>query len=568
MVRMKDIIEKLWKNSTKREKAVFYLLVLMMIVSANLELLGIGLILPVVALLTNPELIQQNFFLRLLSEIIRPSSTKSFLLILCGMIAAVYLLKNAFLMILTSIQTRSIYAKVSSLAVSLFRTYVFAPYSFYLKRNTSELLSHFGMINNMVNGILISLLMLFTELINVFLIFVMLFFFTPLTTLLMLVAAVAFSCLIYFPLRKYNLRLGTRHYEYSNTLIRNYTQTFHGIKEIKIRGAEQAFMERNKHFTQEDTRVVSLMYQFAQLPRFLIESGMVLGAMLILVVYILTDMASTSIVLKVSLIGASMVRLMPAMSRIQYNLTTLRQLTFSMDQIFDDLKNTPREELKADGPPMSLDESISVEDVSFSYDGGKSVFSHYSLQIPVNTSTAFVGKTGCGKTTLVDIIAGLLEPSEGRILSDGRDIRENLYSWRRMIGYVPQFIYILDDSILANITFGLPPGEIHRERVVECLKMAQLYDFVMELPQGLDTIVGEAGLRMSGGQRQRLGIARALYRNPKILILDEATSSLDNETEKAFIEAIAPLHGKLTILVIAHRLTTTAGCDRVIDLGK
>ena len=180
---------------------------------------------------------------------------------------------------------------------------------------------------------------------------------------------------------------------------------------------------------------------------------------------------------------------------------------------------------------------------------------------------AFVGRTGCGKTTLADLVAGLLKPDSGRILADGRDIRENLRSWRSLIGYVPQFIYIMDDTILANIAMGAGEDKPDEARAAECLRMAQLYDFVESLPDGMNTVVGERGARLSGGQRQRLGIARALYLKPRVLILDEATSALDNETEKAFIDAIEVLHGRLTLFIIAHRLSTTRGCSQIVDVG-
>ncbi len=567
---MRHMLALLWKNSSRKERGLVYLLLLMMIVAGNLELLGIGLILPIIALLTNPALVQQNYFLRLIYDFIHPSSDRSFLLILCTLVPLVYILKNGFLVFLTFFQMRVIYSKVESLSNQLFRAYIRAPYSFYLNRNSSELLTNFTYINNGICGILLSTLMLFSETINILLIFGMLFFFTPLITLFMLSSALFISWLMYFPLRGRNMKLGADFYKESNCLLKNLTQAFQGVKELKILCSEDYFSEKHKKHTYQSLRYMGTSNLMGQLPRFMIETLLIIGIMIVLAGFILSDVASTSIILKLSLIGASTVRLMPSLSRIQYNLATIRQLNFSLDKILNDTRNTPREALpESNAAPIVLTRSITVENLSFSYEKDREpVLRDVSLEIPVNTSVAFVGRTGCGKTTLVDIIAGLLDPTSGRILSDGRDIHENLISWRRQIGYVPQFIHILDDTILANIAFAVQPEQIDRRRVDICLEVAQLNEVIHLFPEGLNTIVGENGVKLSGGQRQRLGIARALYHNPKILILDEATSALDNETERAFVEAIAALHGKLTILLVAHRLSTTEGCNQIIRLDQ
>ena len=563
------LLKSVWKYSTRRERNFFYLLLVLLFVSANMELLGIGLLLPVVALLTNPELIHQNYFLELVYRILHPSSNRTFLLMLCLLIAAVYLLKNLFLAFMVWFQTRLIYAKTGQMSDALFRTYIFAPYSMFLTRNNSELLSRIGIIRNSYSNILICLLMLLTELLNVIAIFGMFFFFVPMITLILLGISLAVSLLIYFPLRKINTRLGQNFFTLISSLNRNDLQAFTGIKEIRILGMEELFARRNQIFQTQLNYCSSLMNLCSQLPRFLLEVSMVSGAMLLLVIYLLSNTASTSIILKLSLIGAGIVRLMPALSRIQYNFSTMRHHQFSMDQIYKDLESISPESCSGTLPPIAFEHELVLDRIGFRYDHAPDrIFENFTLKVPVNTSVALVGKTGCGKTTLADLIAGLLFPDSGRILADGRDIRENLRSWRSLIGYVPQFIYILDDTILVNVTLGAPRSEINLQRVMEVLRMAQLEDFVLSLPEGINTVVGEQGARLSGGQRQRIGIARALYHNPRILILDEATSALDNDTEKAFIDAIKTLHGKLTLFIIAHRLTTTRGCSMIIDVAE
>ena len=563
------LLKSMWKFSSRKDKMLFYQLLFFMFVAANMELLGIGMLLPVVAVLTNPELLHQNRFLSFIYQLLHPASAKSFLLTVCFLIVLIFLAKNLFLVFMTWFQTKVIYRKSGQMAYDLFRTYVFAPYSCYLNWNTSDLLARLSVVRDVYNSVLISLLFLLTEILNVIMIFAMFFFFVPGMTLILLGVSAVVSFLIYYPLRNVNARFGREYFTLISALNRNDLQALNGIKEIRIRGIEKLFLDRGHDtlFRMNNLRIK--MNLCAQLPRFLLEVSMVAGGMILIAIYIFTDTASTSIILKLSLIAAGIVRLMPALSRIQYHYSNMRQQCFSMDSIYHDLTSIQPEPLTENTQPMTLAEELKIDHLSFRYEQAeRPVFKDFSLQVPVNTSVAFIGKTGCGKTTLVDLIAGLLAPDSGRILADGRDIRENLRSWRSMIGYVPQSIYLLDDTILANVTFGIDPQSVDMSRVEEVLAMAQLDDFIASLPDGVNTVVGERGARLSGGQRQRIGIARALYSNPRVLILDEATSALDNDTEKAFIDAIKVLHGRLTLFIIAHRLSTTQGCSMIVDIAE
>lgn len=563
------MLASLWKHLGRRERCGFYFLLLLMFAGANLELLGIGLLLPVVALLTNPELIHQNRFLNLICRILQPASPRASLLTLCLLVTVVYVLKNLFLAFLTWFQSKKVDATLNRITNELFRAYVLMPYAMYLERSVSDLSARMGLVTDAFNGIMLSLLMLLAEALNVLMIFGMLLFFVPGAMLLMILISAVVSFLICFPLRKLNLCLGRENFGLTARLDRNKLHTFYGLKEIRIRGAEEQFMCRNEELVDRSSQVRRLMNLLAQLPRFLLETAMVCGAMALLLLYIVSATAKTSIILKLSLIGMGMVRLMPALSRIQYHLANMRHRQFSLDAVFHDIDTIPREVVSAASPPIRLEHRIRIENLSFSYKNSPAqLFSGFSLTVPVNSSVAFVGKTGCGKTTLVDLIAGLLMPGGGRILADERDIRENLRSWRALIGYVPQFIYLMDDTILANVTLGASGEEISESRAAACLRTAQLYDFVSTLPDGLHTKIGEGGTRLSGGQRQRLGIARALYCNPRILILDEATSALDHETEQAFVDAIESLRGKMTMFIIAHRMSSTRGCSMIVDVGR
>ena len=567
---MLSLLKKITGCFTVQDRWIFTLLVLLLFIAANLELLGIGLIMPIIACLTNPELFNQNRYLKMCQDLISPSSPERFVLILCFIMAAIYILKNVYLAFLTYLQTRLICKKVNTLSFALFRLYMYGPYELFLNRSSSDLHTALNYTEVFFRNFLLSSMMILTEGLNVIMIFALLCFFVPWATGLLILISLLFSFLIYFPLRKQNARLGCAQIRCSEEQAGNHFQVFNGIREVKIRRAEEFFLQQEKSVLQDSARIHSLTQLFGQLPRFLLESGMVSGGIFLLALYLLTGTASTSIILKLSLIGTAVVRLMPALSRIQYHMATLKQSQNALDHYFHDLEEiTPESGIASsgNGELLTLEKEIALYDLSFAYKGASgNVISHLSLTFPVNSSTAFIGKSGCGKTTLVDLICGLLHPVSGRILADGKDIQSDLRSWRSFIGYVSQNVYILNDTIFSNITLGVPPGERSEERVIQCLKTAQIYDFVSSLPEGIHTLVGENGCRLSGGQRQRIGIARALYDSPKILILDEATSALDTETEKAFMDAVSALHGKMTLFIVAHRLTTTRGCDRIVNL--
>ena len=311
------------------------------------------------------------------------------------------------------------------------------------------------------------------------------------------------------------------------------------------------------------------MTTLGNLPRFMIEAFIVSLGMGVLLLLVAMGKPLGSIILTLSLFAVSAIRLMPSMTRIHYNLTRIKQYTHGFNMLFKDISNFETEHKKSSPENIPFNSLIEIKNVSFAYENSKKmIFKDFSLTVKKNASVALVGPTGCGKTTMVDLILGLLKPKSGTIEVDGEKINNFLRTWQKKIGYVPQFIYLLDDTVKANVAFGEPADKIDDDRVSECLRLAQILDFVENLPDGIDHQIGENGIQLSGGQRQRIGIARALYINPEVLILDEATSSLDNDTEKAFIDALNNLKGTLTIIMIAHRLSTVENCDKIVKLAK
>ena len=563
---MFQTLQKIWKLLSGKERAAFFIIVIMMVIGALLELLGIGMILPVIAALSEPKLIEQNRFLKSLYDIINPGSNEKFILALCLILSIIFILKNCYLTFLAKVQASFVFRKAAEMSAKLFDNYIKAPYVFHLQKNSSVLMNNITLITLVANSFLLPFMMLLAELIVIAAIFILLLAFKPFTTLILVILTAGIGILIYYPLRKFHYFIGTRLRLYNMMILRNIMQGLEAVKESKIRNCEDFFSRAHADNQVKLKQADMLSYFTGQIPRFLIEALVIFAGMGTLAVFVLMGVPSASIVMSLSLLAIAMLRLMPSFSRIQYYLTTIRHSDCAFEEIYHDLMEISPEPKNSDKPPVKLEKSIRIDNLSFSYQDGNKIFEKFNVEIPHLSSVAFIGPTGCGKTTLIDIILGLLKPEEGKILVDGRDIEENLASWQKSIGYVPQFIYLTDDSIKVNVAFGVPEKNIDDERIKHCLKMAQILDFVEGLPDGINTLTGERGVRLSGGQRQRIGIARALYYNPEVLVLDEATSALDNETEKAFVDALGALKGKLTMIIIAHRLTTVENCDIKINL--
>ena len=564
---MLEILKKIWSLLTKREKIISIFLFAMMLLSSGLELLGIGLIMPVIALLSKPELIEQNRYLKLVYDFIAPGSYKAFLIILCVALIALYIAKNLFLAAQNWWQSHFIMRKGAELANTLFDNYIHAPYSFHLKNNSGNLLGKINLADALVQGLLIPFMIILTESMVIGVIFIALLVLSPVVTVGLVVTILLITVAVYYPLRKYNNLVGMNYRDAQIAMNKYALQGLKATKESKVRNIEDFFSsEYAIHRNQSNNALAKLTF-LGNLPRFLVEGMLVSLGLGVLLVLIISGMSPGSIVLTLSLFAASAIRIMPSMTRIQYNLSRILQYSHTLISLFDDIANFAREEKADCSEDLQFEKNIRIENLSFRYENTENdIIRNLSLIIPKNASVAFVGPTGCGKTTLVDLILGLLKAQKGTIKVDGENISDCLKSWQKKIGYVPQFIFLLDDTVRANVAFGVLEKEIDDDRVVECLKMAQIFGFIDTLSDGINHIIGENGIQLSGGQRQRIGIARALYHNPEILILDEATSALDNETEKAFIDALNNLKGTLTIIMIAHRLTTVENCDKIVRL--
>jgi len=371
--------------------------------------------------------------------------------------------------------------------------------------------------------------------------------------------------------RRVFTRWGAQQQELKKTILQNLHQSLGGLKEVKVLGREHFFYHIFARRQGTLIRVHSRYATVTMVPRLLIETVFVCGMLLVIVLVTREGRDALDLVSLLGLYAYAGFRIIPSAYRIMLGVSTIRHGTAAVNHVYNDFMafepDLPVAGGAANGEDLPFTDRLVLDEVSYAYDVADApVLQEVSLTIRRGESIGIVGPTGVGKSTLVDLVLGLLPPSSGHILVDGQDVFSAVQSWRRKIGYVPQSIFLTDDTLRRNIAFGLEDTEIDAQKLQAAVRMAQLEKFVTTLPRGLDTVVGERGVRLSGGQRQRVGIARALYHEPEILVFDEATSALDNQTERAVIGAIEALRGEKTLLIVAHRLSTVRGCDRLVFL--
>lgn len=552
----------------RKLKLKFVGMVFVVLFGAVAELCGVYVILPVVELAADPEAVQTNRYCRWISNITGISDSRSIMIVLICCIIALYILKNVYL----SFQAYAInsYSKNTRLHFStkLMEAYMKQPYSYFLNKNTAEILRSVNADCNNMYTVVVSILQVISQgLTSVLLIAGLLlssFWMTMVVTGLLSLCAL----LIILVLQKKMRSLGQEYQRVSAGIIKTVRQAFEGIKEIKIMNKERFFIEDYRSVYKSATSIELVYNLMSYIPKYLIETVMVGGILLYLAVVVAGGGNIGALLPQLSLLAVAAFKLLPSVNALYTNYGNMMYDKASVDLIYHDIREvqdvTDEAVVGTEVEKLCFKKEITIDSLTFAYDNtDKNILENISFSIEKGKSVAFIGESGGGKTTLVDNILGILKPQKGRVLVDGVNINEIMQSWHRDIGYIPQTIFIMDDTVRRNVAFGVRNEEIDDAKVWEALKEAQLEDFVKTLEHGLDTEVGEAGMRLSGGQRQRIGIARALYHSPDILVFDEATSALDNETEKEVMAAIDALHGSKTMLMIAHRLTTIENCDHV-----
>ena len=558
----------------RRQKIKLFFLLLIIFIGALVELLGVSAILPLVNVALEPSTIDATWYLAMIRDWFGFTQTSQMMLFLAVFLMVVYVLKNLYVTFMYNEQYRFIFDNQRFLAVKMMDAYMHQNYLFHVSKNVAELQRN---VTEDVNGFytaVLSTLQLLAES-SVCVVLVLFLMKTDIVTTLVVAALIGvFTLLVGVVSKKILVKKGRINRDLCIRLNKWILQSFSGIKEIKVMNREKFFLNNYDSTYHKFTIIQRQQSMLTFISRPIMETVCICGLLLTVIVKIAVQNVDVkSFIPTLTVFAIAAFRMLPSFNRMSGYISMIMFDKPSIDVLYEDLveieeirKNQVKEEEGVS--KLSLKKGISLENVSFKYpENEKCVLKNINMHIKPNSSIALIGASGAGKTTLADVILGILEPQEGNIYIDNQDISENMSSWHRSIGYIPQTIYLMDDTIRANIAFGVAEDKIDDEAMQKALKEARLDEFVKSLPDGLDTIVGDRGVKLSGGQRQRIGIARALYQQPEILILDEATSALDNDTEKEVMEAIDGLHGDRTLIIIAHRLSTIKNCDVIYEVA-
>ncbi len=536
-----------------------------------LEAVGIGLIFPFIKFVTEPDLLREEKWIAPVVELFPNLEANYFLAFLALALASVFVVKNCVTLAVQYYQAVFNSKNEALLAGRLFFYYMNGDYALHLNRNSSEFIRNImGAASTVFTGVVYSIITLVAELCIVAALVVILFIASPFLTAIAAGALIIIGSCFYWVTRNRFAELGKSLQELNARTLQILQQGLHSIKEMRVLGRQAVFIEEFCEYKQQMARVQALYSTLSFAPRSWIESTMVGGMLIIVAMLLLEDVEASEIFSTLALFGAAAFRMLPSANRIVISLTTIKNGMHAVSLVYGDLQqfgvSAMRNSILTDRTQLEFS-NIAFENVGFTYPLAESYsLKDVSIQLDSGHSLGIIGPSGAGKTTLVDIFLGLFLPTEGTVKIDGRTIDANTEYLRNSVGYVPQSIYILDSTIRKNIAFGVPEGKIDNDQILNAIELAQLTSFLKTLPNGLDTGLGEHGMRLSGGQRQRIGIARALYANPKVLVLDEATAALDSETEHEINESIKLLKGKKTLIIIAHRLSTVRACEHLVML--
>ena len=540
------------------------LLLLAALVMAGIEVMTIGGIAGFIAAVADSKALDAKRWIADLRAALGLADTRDFLFASGIALFLLFLMRNAFGFFLLWYRLNFLHGTRRALTARLLAYYLSRPYAYFLGVNSAGITKNITVeVNLLITTCLFSWIMLISDVVMGCAILALLLLHDPLLTGIAAVAVGALAAFVPGFTRKRLKPLGARYRQLNEDLFKTTGEAIGGIKEIKVLGRELFFARRFEETADEHARVTIKYMMITDAPRYFLEM-MVIGGILVLMLLALAATSDYAAVAgTVALFAAAAYRMMPLGHRMLTSIAGLQFNSAILDALAEGLKPLPPDAMAPPPAPIPFAQRIRFRNVSFRYAGAaQDTLRDLSLDIACNEAVAFVGPTGVGKTTVVDLLTGLLAPSAGAIEVDGAAIDETTRRrWQANIGYVPQQVFLLDDTIRRNIAVGVPDAEIDEAALQRAAEMAHVEEFVAKLPQGYDTTIGERGVRLSGGQRQRIGIARALYRRAKLLVLDEATSSLDGIAESIIEDAIGELAGKVTVVIIAHRLTTVRHCS-------
>lgn len=573
---VKKIITQLSYVLSERQKKRAIWVLICMVIGSSLELLGVSAIYPFLELLLNTDSLRDKWYVGVIYAIVPNIELRGILLIIGGAIILVYICKNLFMVFSAYVQNSYAAKFQRETSTKMLDAYLKRPYQFFLSTNSGIVIRGITADIQGVYQILLALFTMMTELLNVIVLGCFLLF-TDWSTALsaMLLATLCFAAII-LGFRK-TLKKAGQDLQNAYALKNQYGyQAISGIKEITVLDRRSNFVNQFDEAALIEQKSATINGFMAVCPDRILEGVCIGGFMGIICFKILIGIDLNSFVPVLGTFALGAFRILPSISKLSSRLNAIIFYKQTLENTYDNLKAVNEYEkemekfiVKADNDNLHFTNELCIKAISWKYQNTThNVLENASLKICKGESVAFIGASGAGKTTLADIIMGLLRPQEGTVEMDGIDIFSIPHQWAKIIGYVPQAVFLIDDTICRNVAFGLEKSNISDEKVWHALEQAQLKEFVENLPNKLDTIVGERGVKLSGGQRQRIAIARALYENPDILVLDEATSALDNETETAVMESIDALQGTKTIIIVAHRLSTIRNCNLIYEVSE
>lgn len=578
------IVKKFRSILTRSQQFRILLLGILMVIGGMLEMLGVSLIVPLITAVMDQDFMNSSYA-KLAARFFHIDTYYGIMMLLLGILIFIYIFKNAFLFGEYYLQYRFVCNNRFAVQKQLLRVYMYRPYEFFLNATTGEITRVINTDVTNAFNLLTTVLTFFTEIIVSAALILIVFLIDP-TFAALIGVVLGLIMLLMFKAVKPVLRRASEKFMKNTSLANKWIlQSLNGIKDIKIHHKEEYFIEEYAVHGKKAIDAEKINSVVTMLPRLLIEAvsmASILGVIMILISF---GQSIDKLIPQLGALAVAAVRLLPSTTRISGAINSAAFQEPMLDNLIKNLNVAKewetqkaesqaydnRKQSETQKPLLSYDSQFALSDIHFHYPNtDKNVLDGANMTIPAGKSIGIIGTSGSGKTTAVDLLLGLLKPQSGTVYADGKNIQDDYEDWLAHISYIPQAIYMLDDSIRANVAFGQKKDQIDDAEVWNALEEAQLKEFIESLPHGIETQIGERGVRLSGGQRQRIGIARALYTNPELVIFDEATSALDNETEAAIMESINHLHGKKTLVIIAHRLTTIEECDLIfrVENGK
>lgn len=571
------VTKKMLHLLSAKQRCALTGIMILMFIGALVESLGVSLVLPLVTSVMNESGWNMAWYSRQICHLFNIQTRETYIKVFLVLLIVVYVIKNIYLIFEYYIQYSYIAQNRYSMQKQLMKKYLHKPYVFYLNSSSGEIMRIINTDTNMTANLLMSLLQFYMELIVGAVLVITIFLISPMITMVLAAVLLAELCFIICVMKPAMRRIGKKMLSERALVNKWILQALNGIKSIKVSKTEGFFEEKYNVHALNVVEADRKNQTFNKMPQAFIEAATVAAVLGTVLILLEGGIEIADIIPALSAFVVAAMRLLPSVNKVSTGMNTVICNEPALDNV---LKNIRDADVSGyDNLMVSRENKIQIKfrnnvyfkNVTFSYSGSASpVLENADLKIYKGQSVGIIGTSGAGKTTAIDIMLGLLKPQSGQVLVDGIDIEENMRSWLSCLAYIPQQIFLMDDSVKANIAFGKNKTKINEEQVWNAIREAQLESFVKTLPQGIDTSIGEAGVRLSGGQRQRIGIARALYNNPDILFFDEATSALDSETEAAIMESINQLRGNKTLIIIAHRLTTIEKCDLVykVENGK